>query len=106
MPFWVAVQSLGYVSHVRLHAPPVHYVPVGVRVSSCERAVLHGPRRDHASGRQRRLSCRIRRMDNTPSPTATGCGADGGLWTPDLRKDEPSLRMAIMVKFWATATGT
>ena len=23
----------------------------------------------------------------------------GGLWTPDLRKDEPSLRMAIMVKF-------
>jgi len=38
-------------------------------------------------------------MDNTPSATATGCGADGGLWTPDLRKDEPSLRMAIMVKF-------
>jgi hypothetical protein len=25
--------------------------------------------------------------------------AHGGLWTPDLRKDEPSLRMAIMVKF-------
>jgi hypothetical protein len=23
----------------------------------------------------------------------------GGLWTPDLRKDEPSLRMAVMVKF-------
>jgi Putative beta-barrel porin-2, OmpL-like. bbp2 len=38
-------------------------------------------------------------MDNTPSATATGCGADGGLWTPDLRRDEPSLRMAIMVKF-------
>ena len=38
-------------------------------------------------------------MDNAPSPTATGCGADGGLWTPDLRRDEPSLRMAIMVKF-------
>jgi Putative beta-barrel porin-2, OmpL-like. bbp2 len=38
-------------------------------------------------------------MDNTPSATATGCGANGGLWTPDLRKDEPSLRMAIMVKF-------
>jgi Putative beta-barrel porin-2, OmpL-like. bbp2 len=37
--------------------------------------------------------------DNTPSATATGCGADGGLWTPDLRKDEPSIRMAIMVKF-------
>ena len=38
-------------------------------------------------------------MDNTPSATATGCGANGGLWSPDLRKDEPSLRMAIMVKF-------
>jgi hypothetical protein len=25
--------------------------------------------------------------------------AHGGLWTPDLRKDEPSIRMAIMVKF-------
>ncbi|HLX82604.1 MAG TPA: outer membrane beta-barrel protein [Terriglobales bacterium] len=38
-------------------------------------------------------------MDNTPSATPTGCGADGGLWTPDLRKDEPSIRLAIMVKF-------
>jgi len=38
-------------------------------------------------------------MDNTPDPTGTGCAAHGGLWTPDLRKDEPSLRMAIMVKF-------
>ncbi len=38
-------------------------------------------------------------MDNTPDPTGTGCGAHGGLWSPDLRKDEPSLRMAIMVKF-------
>jgi hypothetical protein len=31
--------------------------------------------------------------------TACGAGGHGGLWTPDLRKDEPSLRMAIMVKF-------
>jgi hypothetical protein len=38
-------------------------------------------------------------MDNTPDPTGAGCGSHGGLWTPDLRKDEPSLRMAIMVKF-------
>jgi hypothetical protein len=37
-------------------------------------------------------------MDNTPSATGS-CVANGGLWTPDLRKDEPSLRMAIMVKF-------
>jgi hypothetical protein len=30
----------------------------------------------------------------------TTCNAGhGGLWSPDLRKDEPSLRMAIMVKF-------
>jgi hypothetical protein len=38
-------------------------------------------------------------MDNTPDPTGTGCKSHGGLWTPDLRKDEPSIRMAIMVKF-------
>jgi hypothetical protein len=38
-------------------------------------------------------------MDNTASLTATGCGENGGLWTPDLRKDEASIRMAIMVKF-------
>lgn len=41
-------------------------------------------------------------MDNTPAGTAltpTSCSADGGVWYPDLRKDEPSLRMAIMVKF-------
>jgi hypothetical protein len=41
-------------------------------------------------------------MDNTPAGTAltpTSCTADGGVWYPDLRKDEPSLRMAIMVKF-------
>jgi len=41
-------------------------------------------------------------MDNTPAGTTltpTSCAADGGVWFPDLRKDEPSLRMAIMVKF-------
>ncbi len=38
-------------------------------------------------------------MDDTPDPTGAGCGAHGGLWTPDLRKDEPSIRLAIMVKF-------
>jgi hypothetical protein len=41
-------------------------------------------------------------MDNTPAGTTltpTSCSADGGVWYPDLRKDEPSLRMAIMVKF-------
>jgi len=38
-------------------------------------------------------------MDNTPDPTGEGCGSHGGLWTPDLRKDEGTLRLAIMVKF-------
>jgi hypothetical protein len=33
------------------------------------------------------------------SLTSTSCSADGGVWYPDLRKDEPSLRLAIMVKF-------
>ena len=37
-------------------------------------------------------------MDGTSSATSTGCNSSG-LWTPDLRKDEPSIRMAIMVKF-------
>ncbi len=41
-------------------------------------------------------------MDNTPAGSAlspTSCAGNGGVWSPDLRKDEPSLRMAIMVKF-------
>jgi hypothetical protein len=38
-------------------------------------------------------------MDNFPDATGAGCGSHGGLWTPDLRKDEGSIRMAIMVKF-------
>jgi hypothetical protein len=40
--------------------------------------------------------------DGTPagsSVTSASCSANGGVWYPDLRKDEPSLRMAIMVKF-------
>ena len=46
-----------------------------------------------------------RRMDGEAcaarplAEAGAGCGAHGGLWSPDLRKDEPSLRMAIMVKF-------
>jgi hypothetical protein len=41
-------------------------------------------------------------MDNTPAGTALtpgSCVNDGGVWFPDLRKDEPSLRLAIMVMF-------
>jgi Putative beta-barrel porin-2, OmpL-like. bbp2 len=41
-------------------------------------------------------------MDNTPAGTTltpASCASDGGVWYPDLRKDEPSIRMAIMVKF-------
>jgi hypothetical protein len=40
--------------------------------------------------------------DGTPAGftlTSTSCAGNGGVWFPDLRKDEPSLRMAIMVKF-------
>jgi hypothetical protein len=37
--------------------------------------------------------------DGTPDPTGAGCSLHGGLFQPDLRKDEPSIRMAIMVKF-------
>jgi hypothetical protein len=37
-------------------------------------------------------------MDGTPSPTSTGCGNDGGLWTPDLVKQERRWIFALMVK--------
>jgi len=36
---------------------------------------------------------------NLPAATTTCNAGHGGVWFPDLRKDEPSLRMAIMVKF-------
>jgi hypothetical protein len=37
-------------------------------------------------------------LDNAADPTGA-CSGHGGLWSPDLRKDEASIRMAIMVKF-------
>ncbi|MGO9261935.1 MAG: outer membrane beta-barrel protein [Bryobacteraceae bacterium] len=36
--------------------------------------------------------------DGTPSVTLTGCGNDGGLWRPDLRKGQALLSLSIMVK--------
>ena len=37
---------------------------------------------------------------NDGTPSATGnCGLNGGLWTPDLRKIENRLNLAILVKF-------
>jgi hypothetical protein len=36
--------------------------------------------------------------DGAPSATANGCGNDGGLWTPDLRKQERRFIFALMVK--------
>ena len=36
--------------------------------------------------------------DGTPSLTTTGCGNDGGLWKPDLRKGQALLSFSIMVK--------
>lgn len=38
-------------------------------------------------------------MDGTPSATATGCGNDGGLWTPNLKKNEMLIDIDLMVKF-------
>ena len=46
------VQGMGYVRHVRLHAEPVHHVPLGVRSSRSERPVFLGTRWNHASGWQ------------------------------------------------------
>jgi hypothetical protein len=37
--------------------------------------------------------------DGTPSLTATGCGNDGGLWTPNLRKREFLVDIDVLVKF-------
>ncbi len=40
--------------------------------------------------------------DGTPGGsllTSATCSSNGGVWFPDLRKDEPSIRLAIMVKF-------
>jgi hypothetical protein len=38
-------------------------------------------------------------LDAAQAACSAATTTHGGLWTPDLRKDEPSLRMAIMVKF-------
>src|SRR4029077_17380986 len=35
------------------------------------------------------------------SLTSSSCSANSGVWFPDFRKDEPSIRLAIMVKFEA-----
>jgi hypothetical protein len=36
-------------------------------------------------------------MDGTPTGSTGGCGADGGLWSPDLRKQERRWTIALMV---------
>jgi hypothetical protein len=38
-------------------------------------------------------------MNGSPSLTIAGCAGNGGLWTPDLRKDESLIDMDILVKF-------
>jgi Putative beta-barrel porin-2, OmpL-like. bbp2 len=37
--------------------------------------------------------------NGSPSPTTAGCIGNGGLWSPDLRKDEQLVDFDIMVKF-------
>jgi hypothetical protein len=38
-------------------------------------------------------------MNGAPSLTAGGCATNGGLWTPDLRRDEHLIDIDLMVKF-------
>jgi hypothetical protein len=38
-------------------------------------------------------------MNGSPSATISGCGGNGGVWYPDLRKDENLIDIDIMVKF-------
>ena len=76
-----SVQGLGRVGHVRLHARPVHDVPVRVRSSRGERAVLRRPgRRDANRG-------------NAGSPAIAVPG-----FLPDLRKAETRFGLALLVK--------
>jgi hypothetical protein len=37
-------------------------------------------------------------IDGVASATTTGCGNDGGLWKPDLRKDEKRFTFALLVR--------
>jgi hypothetical protein len=37
--------------------------------------------------------------DGAASATTSGCGSDGGLWSPDLRKGQALLMMAFLIKF-------
>jgi hypothetical protein len=38
-------------------------------------------------------------INGSPSATIAGCAANGGLWTPDLRRDENLIDLDILVKF-------
>ena len=38
-------------------------------------------------------------MNGSPSQTIAGCGSNGGVWYPDLRKNETLIDMDILVKF-------
>ncbi len=38
-------------------------------------------------------------MNGSPSATTAGCAGNGGLWSPDLRKNETLIDMDILVKF-------
>jgi hypothetical protein len=38
-------------------------------------------------------------MNGSPSSTIAGCAGNGGLWSPDLRKNETLIDMDILVKF-------
>jgi hypothetical protein len=38
-------------------------------------------------------------MNGSPSATTAGCGGNGGLWSPDLRRDQSIIDLDILVKF-------
>jgi hypothetical protein len=38
-------------------------------------------------------------MNGSPSLTIAGCDGNGGVWYPDLRKNEDLIDMDILVKF-------
>ena len=92
--------------HFRLDAQTVHHFPLGVRLSPRQRAVLTG-RGGITPGRQLELPARFQtrtpdrwwqaqhlsRDRSCPRRPATPVCQEAAVSGPDLRKDEPSIRM-------------
>ena len=75
------VQGVGHAGDVRLHAEPVHHVPLRIQLPARQRAVfLRRRRRDPA-----------RREHRAPGSFVAG-------WAPDLRPSEKRVTFAMLVK--------